>query len=109
MLESLFNKFGRLSPAFLLKRYTKSKLEIHSRKHIHGNTFVETHSNFEFYHLKMKQKSFESPIHLRKIVKCKNSNKKIHESFLVFGVKILYISETGKFFFHTNHLFEFSP
>ena len=67
---------------------TKSKLETHSQKHIHGNTFgntfVEIHSNFELSHLKMKQKSFKSPIPLKNIAKCKTSNKKIHQSFLVF-------------------------
>ena len=72
---------------------TKSKLETHSPKHIHektfGNTFVETHSNLKLYHLKMKQRSFESPIPLKNIVKCKTSNKKNHQSPLGFGVKIL--------------------
>ena len=65
-----------------------------------GNTFTETHSwkhvrkqirrnTFQFliYQLKIKGKSFESPIPLKAIVKCQISNKENHQSSLGFGVK----------------------
>ena len=46
---TLINPF-QLNVAFHVDDTTKSKLETHSRKHIHGNTFgntfAETHSNF---------------------------------------------------------------
>ena len=71
---------------------TKSKLETRSRKHVHGNTFgntfTETHSNFEFHQLKIKRKGFESPIPLKTMIKCKSLNKKNHQRSLGFGVKI---------------------
>ena len=54
---------------------TKSKLKTHSQKHIHGHAFENT---FELLILSPKNqaKGFESPIPLKAIIKCKNSNKK---------------------------------
>ena len=67
---------------------TKSKLETHSQKHIHGNTFgntfVEIHSNFELSHLKMKQKSFKSPIPLKTSQNVKPQTKKSTKASLSF-------------------------
>ena len=59
-----------------LKKIRDTFAETHSRKHIRKricrNTFV-----FLILSPKIKQKSFESPIPLTNMVKCKTSNKKI--------------------------------
>ena len=82
-----------LDPAFLVVssilqwKDDYEQIETHSRKHIHGNTFRNTFK-FLIYQPKIKRKSFESPIPLKTILKCKIWNKNTQSSSLGFGVKI---------------------